>query len=218
MYITIFVDLGFAGVGLSSIDSHLSGKYILTMTYQTFTFPQFPEYSVFVGYYTDIKSETLKQVKEQLVAGNQTYNYCFVNTAHLISLDQLSCSLHRSIQNHELNRMKAKTLNTEILYNLSPTNNINEALKRFGVDESRLDIIVIKVLSRSDDEAQCNTEIEKLLEGSSTTELSNVLLTKLVDLKKFLKLFKIQLTNEDISQAQQRYSREAVAASLLRGC
>lgn len=189
------------------------------MTYKTFSFPQFPDYTVYVGYYTDITSNTLKVVKNELVSGNQRYNYCFVNTAHLISVDQLYCSLHRSIQNHVFGRMKAKTLNTEILYNLSPTNNINEALKRFGVDESHSDIIVIKVAQNSEEDLlSCNAGIEELLSANSTTDLEDSVLVNRVDLKKFLKLFKIQQRNEDLEKAQPQYTSEAVAASLLRGC
>ncbi|KAF3987733.1 hypothetical protein FT663_02692 [Candidozyma haemuli var. vulneris] len=192
------------------------------MTYRTFTFPQFPAYTVFAGYYTDVASETLKEVKSQLVSGNKDYDYCFVSTTHLISIDQLCCSLHRSLQNRELSRMKAKTINTEILYNLSPTNNINEALKRFGVDEGRSDVIVLKVLGTSDAEESSlqaiNETLQSLLKGKADAELSDSTLAQQVDLKKFLKLFKIQQSDESVEDAQVRYASDAVASSLLRGC
>lgn len=118
--------------------------------------------------------------------------------------------------------MKAKTINTEILYNLSPTNNINEALKRFGVDEGRLDVIVLKVLGTSDAEESSlqaiNETLQSLLKGKADAELSDSTLAQQVDLKKFLKLFKIQQSDESVEDAQVRYASDAVASSLLRGC
>lgn len=195
---------------------------LLIMTYRTFTFPQFPEYCVFAAYYDNLTAETLSKVKSELVGGNKNYDYCFASTTHLISVDQLCSSIHRSIQNDVLQRMKAKTLNTEILYNLSPTNNINEALKRFGVDEGRLDIIVLKVFKNEKSDQlvlqNLNEELDNLLGGESVTVLSDSTFLKAVDLKKFLKLFKIQNANEDLIKAQLLYAEEAVAASLLRGC
>lgn len=192
------------------------------MTYKTFTFPQFPEVTVFASYYLGISSETLKTVKSELVSGNKEYDYCFVSTTHLISLEQLCCSLHRSIQNRELQRMKAKTINTEILYNLSPTNNINEALKHFGVDETRSDIIVLKVLQAADATKSAletiDSDLRSLLGGDSTRNISDSTLRETVDLKKLFKLFKIQAVNDDAADAQLRYSNDAIAASLLRGC
>lgn len=176
-------------------------------------YPQFPDYHVHISYYQNTDQAVLSHIKQELRNGNPEYDYCFISTTHLISLDQLRCSLHRSIQNHSLNRMRAKTLNTEILYNLSPTNNINEALKRFGVDDSRLDVIVVKVAKEPINEAQLEQQISGLLHSEPVELNDNVLLSH-VDIKKFAKLFKVS----DANASQAQLSQEAIAGGLLRGC
>lgn len=182
------------------------------MTYRTVSFPQYPEYTVFIGYYTGLSPETLTKVKSQVIQRNEQYNYCFLSTTHLVSLEQLFSSLHKAIQNNVQGTMKANTLNTEILFNLSPVNNINEALKRFGIDEKRLDVVVIKVVQEAADFEEQDLAIAALLETNKNAELSNELLMEVVDIKKFTKLFKIQTAG-----TQAMYTREAIAASLLRG-
>lgn len=177
------------------------------------TFPQFPQYHVYITYFASVSHEVLSAVKQELKNGNSVYDYCFISTAHVISLDQLHCSLHRSVQNHALERMRANTINTEILYNLSPTNNINEAIKRFGVDESRSDVIVVKVAKDAElDEKDLQEKLQLLLNAESC-EISDQTLHERVDTPKFKKLFKI--TGE---KTVGQMSQEAIAGGLLRGC
>lgn len=183
------------------------------MTYTTINFPLFPENPVFLAYYDNVPSAILATVKQELVARNPEYDYGFLSTTHLVSLEQLRASLHKAVQNMVQNTMKANSINTEIIFSLSPVNNINDALKRFGVDETRTDVLIVKVCDAETDLETLEKSVSALL-GIQPTELTDEHLFTKYDEKKFRKLFKL-LDAKDTSQ--QAYTRGAVAASLLRG-
>ncbi|SGZ56368.1 CIC11C00000004299 [Sungouiella intermedia] len=185
------------------------------MPFQTVKFPEYPQLATFLAYYQGVEPETLSEVKSELINRNEDYDYCFLSTTHIISLEQLYSSLHSSIQNHVRGTMKARTLNTEVIFNLSPVNKINDALKIFGVDDKRQDVIVVKVF-RSEEQEQFQ-DIEQAVStvlGVNSLDLTDDVLESKVDLKKFRKVFK--LAPESLS-GPETYTKGAIAASLLRG-
>ncbi|KAK6205446.1 kinase binding protein CGI-121-domain-containing protein [Scheffersomyces amazonensis] len=196
------------------------------MGYAVKSFAQFPQFQVFIALFADVRSETLSTVKSELVGANKQYDYCFLNTNHLVSVEQLYSSIYRSISNFVNETMRAKTLNTEIIFNLAPINNIMDALKRFGVDESCNNVIVIKVINSHDvvDNTFDNefTNLLSLLEvsESSSIELSDNILFSLVNIPKLKKLFKLNDANysNDTSHLQAELTRLTIGAALLRGC
>lgn len=190
-------------------------KWSLTMPFQTIKFPEYPELTTFIAYFQDVESEKLSTIKAELINRNEQYDYCFLSTSHIISLEQLYSSVHTSIQNYVRGTMKARTLNTEIIFNLSPVNKINDALKIFGVDEKRTDVLVVKVFGREDlDQLERIEKGLSALVGVDSVDLNDEVLEKSVDLKKFRKVFKLSL---DSLSGPESYTKGAIAASLLRG-
>lgn len=197
------------------------------MAYEKLKLAQFPNYSVLIFLFTDVDSSVLEQVKDQLISGNKDYDFCFLNTQHIVSLEHLYNSIHKAILNHEFGNMRAKTLNTEIIFNLSPINNIMDALKRFGVDETCPNLITIKVLPTSEcNEMECkelNTHLLKILsidDSHNPTLNDELIFDSLVDLKKLKKVYKLNDANfsQDESNLQGELTRLTIGACQLRGC
>lgn len=197
------------------------------MVYQIVKLPQFPKFTILVFLFTNIDSPILKKVKEQLIKGNKDYDFCFLNTQHIISLEHLYSSIHKAVLNHEFGNMKAKTLNTEIIFNLSPINNIMDALKRFGVDDTCSNLISIKVIPTSEASESAFEEVNKHLldilccDESHNPELTDeVIYNSLVDIKKLKKVYKLndaELSNDE-SCLQGELTRLSIGACQLRGC
>ncbi|KAK6458819.1 kinase binding protein CGI-121-domain-containing protein [Scheffersomyces xylosifermentans] len=193
------------------------------MSYTTINFPQFPQYTVFVSLFQGVEKDTLNTVKQELIAGNEDYDFCFLNTAHLISLEQLYSSIHRAILNFESGNMRAKTLNTEIIFNLSPVNKIMEALKSFGVDEKTPNLVAVKVFKSEELDSntiiQVNNNLVNLLkvEECQNLKITDELLYKLVDIAKFKKTYKLNDAKISDIDSQGQLTRLAIADSLLRG-
>lgn len=177
----------------------------------TVVFPQFPQLPVVVGLLKDVQPETLAKVKTELVAANPDYDFCFLNPTHIVSLEHLYSAIHRAVSNQKNDTMRAKTLNTEIIFNLLPVNNIVDALRRFGVDETCSSLIAIKVL---DDSSNIEEHLQGLL-GVKPVPLTDEALWELVDRKKFKKLYKLNDAKTDDSQAS--LTRLAICACQLRG-
>lgn len=196
------------------------------MAYEKLKLAQFPNYTVLIFLFTDVGSPILKQVKEQLISSNKDYDFCFLNTQHIISLEHLYNSIHKAILNYEFGNMRAKTLNTEIIFNLSPINNIMDALKRFGVDETCPNLITIKVLPTLEcNEIACNelnTHLLKILsidDSHNPTLNDELIFNSLVDLKKLKKVYKLNDAKfSDESNLQGELTRLTIGACQLRGC
>lgn len=195
------------------------------MVYLKTRFPQFPEYTIFISLYRGVQKEVIEGVKTGLISGDEKYDFCFLNTTHIISVEQLYNAVHKALLN-DLNESKvAKTLNTEIILNLSPINNIGDALRRFGINEHQSDVIVIKVLPSSTsgaDLGKLNSSVIELLGGSSVSNPTlndDIIFSDLVDMKKLKKVYKLNDAKIDFSQSiQNDISKLVIACCHLRGC
>lgn len=197
------------------------------MVHKVIQLAQFPKYTILVSLFTSIDNSVLEKVKEQLISGNQDYDFCFLNTQHIISLEHLYNAIHKALLNYEFGSMKAKSLNTEIIFSMSPINNIMDALKRFGVDETCPNVIAVKLVPSNDSDEKTLEEINNhLLSILSCENLQNpnlddkVIINSLVDLKKFKKVYKLNDANlsKDESELQANLTRLAIGACQLRGC
>lgn len=188
------------------------------MPFSTFEFAQFPQYHIFVTCFTDVEVVKLKEVKEHLVAADKAYDFCFLNTKYILSTELLLNSIHRSILNKEFDSMKAKTLNTEIIFNLSPTNKIAEAFKSFGIDEGCSNVIVVHASTEQRDLEALNKHIQDLLasDPEHNVKIEDELLESFVDVPKFKKLYKLNDAVNAVSNSV--LSKLAISACHLRGC
>lgn len=178
------------------------------------TFPQYPDVHVLLAYFPDVLKTKLASVKENLVSRNPEYDFCFLSTANLVSLQQLQNGIYTAVRNQKQEQMKASTIYTEIMLSLSPVNNINEALKRFGVDETRNDIIVLKVVQAEqlqESEKEFSAKLESILD-SKPGALTDDVLYNGFDATKFKKLFKLLGV-----ESQAELTQGAIEGALFRG-
>lgn len=177
------------------------------------TFPQYPSKKVFIAYFPEISEAARETIKTELLSKNEAYDYCFLNTAHLVSTEQLYSALHKAVQGLEQDTLKTRSLNSEIIFNLSPVNSLNEAFKRFGIDQTRPDTVVVKIFDADEDLNAIEKKLSETLKAT-TSCFSDEVLAQRFDEKKFKKLFKIS-AGPACSSAS--YTQHAIAASLLRG-
>ncbi|EER30827.1 conserved hypothetical protein [Candida tropicalis MYA-3404] len=180
------------------------------------TFPQFPEYKVYISLYTNINPENISTIKSNLIAANSKYDYCFLNTKYIISKEHLLQSIHKSLLNYKNNCMTSKNLNSEIILNLSPLNNIGDALKKFGISEDCPNSIIVKIIK--DDESN-DFDLNEIINGNVVDITDEYIFDQLVDLPKFRKLYKLNDAKLDKDgDVQGQLTRLAIGACILRGC
>ena len=195
-----------------------------------------PEHPVYIGLYKDVKNATF--LRQQLLEGNSQYEYAFIDASIILSRTHLLCAIFRAMNDWLEDRLKSKNVHSEIVFCLSPNNNIGEAFRRFGVSDETKDMVVVKVQT---DSGLSYNSVSKFLVGAvkgTEIEFSDEVQKDVCDLKKVKKYYKSVLQVDDggdsgkkrkaaqdedqsspLDSAQQRSNIEKsiVAALALRG-
>lgn len=195
------------------------------MSYSTLKFRQYPEYTVYYSLFSDISVEKVNQVKQQIISGNLEYDYCYLSIKYIASIEVLSQAIYKAIQNYKNGVMKANTLNAEIILNLSPINNIADALKKFGIDDTRNEVLVVSILkSEQVNDSNLQAINQQLIEQFDITSKQNIdltddLLYKQLDVQKFKKVYKLNdaVLSSNETELKFQLTRLAIGACILRG-
>lgn len=192
------------------------------MHYTTVSFPEFPDVHVLVALWTGLSSEFLGGLLTDMKSPHTDWNVCLLNTNHLVSREQINSSIFRSVRNYKNDTMKAKSLDAEIIFNLSPVNNIMDAFKRFGVDPKCPNLVSIRVLlskNSSPEDAFKDIEAKLNLLQSSSTPLDDAALFQYMDMKRITKIFKLNdaILDDKSPEFQADLTRLVINAALLRG-
>uniref|UniRef100_A0A1A8ETF9 EKC/KEOPS complex subunit TPRKB n=2 Tax=Nothobranchius korthausae TaxID=1143690 RepID=A0A1A8ETF9_9TELE len=142
----------------------------------------YPDTRVTQILYTDVKNAA--ELRRKAMEGN--INGALVNPMMLVSPFQVLVAANKAVHLQTTGKMKTKTLNAEIIFNLSPTNNISEAFKRFGISDGDHSILVVVV--HKSDEVQFVSDISAMVDGQ---QLPVEDVSSLSDFNKIKKLFKI---------------------------
>nr|XP_015812006.2 EKC/KEOPS complex subunit TPRKB isoform X1 [Nothobranchius furzeri] len=142
----------------------------------------YPDTRVTQILYKDVKNAA--ELRRKAMEGN--INGALVNPTMLVGPFQVLVAANKAVHLQTTGKMKTKTLNAEIIFNLSPTNNISEAFKRFGISDGDHSILVVVV--HKSDEVQFVSDISAMVDGQ---QLPVDDVSSLSDFNKIKKLFKI---------------------------
>ncbi|KAI0599040.1 CGI121 protein [Biscogniauxia sp. FL1348] len=103
-----------------------------------------PTHSVNVAVFRDV--ENAEFLQQQLLSRNSEFEYAFIDATAIISRLQVLAAIYKAITVHLGGTMKTPNIHSEIVWSLSPNNNISEAYRRYGITASSRHIIVVKIL------------------------------------------------------------------------
>ncbi|KAI1632506.1 CGI-121-domain-containing protein [Biscogniauxia mediterranea] len=103
-----------------------------------------PTHSVNVAVFRDV--ENAEFLQQQLLGRNSEFEYAFIDATSIISRLQVLAAIYKAITVHIGGTMKTPNIHSEIVWSLSPNNNISEAYRRYGITASSRHIIVVKIL------------------------------------------------------------------------
>ncbi|KAF2666471.1 CGI-121-domain-containing protein [Microthyrium microscopicum] len=106
--------------------------------------PHLQDSLVYVALFQSVKNSSF--LRQQLIEGNTTYEYAFLDASTILSTTHVLAACFRAINDATANRLRTRNVHSEIVFALSPNNNIAESFRRFGVADETTSLLAIKVI------------------------------------------------------------------------
>ncbi|MCJ1223807.1 hypothetical protein MMC12_000450 [Toensbergia leucococca] len=145
--------------------------------------------AVHVVIYRHLKNAAF--IRQQLLTGNVAFEYALIDASVITSTTHVLAAVFRAANDMANKRLKSHNVHSEIVFALSPNNNIAESFRRFGIADTTTDVLVIK-LSLSPDITHKSVEehLRSSIEGTPV-EFCDETLAQLVDPAKVRKIYKL---------------------------
>ncbi|KAH9927855.1 CGI-121-domain-containing protein [Amylocystis lapponica] len=123
---------------------------------QSFHYAHFPpEFScVHLALFTNVSNA--EQLRSRLVQASlmngpdadvqrESVNFAFIDARLICSLLHIQTAVIQAILAAIQGSLRTKTLHSEVLWTLNPTNNITEAIRRYGVSDTTTSLLVVRI-------------------------------------------------------------------------
>ncbi|KAK5122959.1 hypothetical protein LTR85_003524 [Meristemomyces frigidus] len=158
---------------------------------ETIILPHLPNHPLHVCLFKDVSNAPF--LRQQLLEGNTEFEYAFVDASVLLSRNQVLAACFRAINDLLQGRLKSRNVHSEIVFSLSPNNNISESFRRFGVAEASKHILAIKV---GGDDASVGEHLKNNVKGSMVP-FTDQQLAKMQDESRVRKVYKIDAMGKE---------------------
>ncbi|KAG9233543.1 kinase binding protein CGI-121-domain-containing protein [Amylocarpus encephaloides] len=146
-------------------------------------------HKVHIALYRDVKNAAF--LHDQLLAGNASFEYALIDASVIVSKIHALAAAYRAVNDMLSDRLRSRNVHSEIVFSLSPNNNIAESFRRFGITPSTTSLLLIKIttdpsLSASDIASHLTTSIEGEALPFTDESIENV-----TDLARVRKIYKL---------------------------
>ncbi|RWA09113.1 hypothetical protein EKO27_g5994 [Xylaria grammica] len=101
-------------------------------------------HSVHIAVFRDVENAAF--LHQQLLARNADFEYAFIDASVITSRLQVLSAAFKAITLQLAGNMKTPNVHSELVYSLSPTSNISEAYRRYGITPTSRALVIVKVL------------------------------------------------------------------------
>ncbi|KAF3050565.1 hypothetical protein E8E11_005127 [Didymella keratinophila] len=115
---------------------------------RSFTLPHYEAYPVQVALFKDVRNAGF--LRSQLLAANPEFDYAFLDAAMILTPQHLLTATFLALHAFLNSTHKTRTPHSELVFRLSPNNNIGESYKTFGLTEKTTNLIAVKLPIKAD--------------------------------------------------------------------
>ncbi|KAF8643077.1 hypothetical protein AX14_009642 [Amanita brunnescens Koide BX004] len=180
---------------------------------ETLEFPSFPISSsrAHIALFSSLSPSTLSTLRQQIInasflppsgspdctsvaeAQREAVNFAFLNPHLITSKLHLQTAVYQAILSQTGNTLRTKTVHSEILWALNPTNNISEAIRRYGLPSNPSSsestaLLVVRVCGPELSVAEALEKMVRVIEGTLVPLDTLQSLTDWSTIKKYHKL------------------------------
>ena len=186
-----------------------TSKHIIT------TLPQFPDRRVLIALFENVQNAAeIKQRVLQPASDADVLNYAFISATTVYSIEHILAAVYRAFIDSSDGQARTKNVHSDIIFSLSPNNNIMDGLRRFGIADDSHTLLVVRVLTPEDDTTTIEAELAAVVRGDET-EVSDAAITRDCVPEVLRKNYKLSAT---FDLADRRATNTALVGALsLRG-
>ncbi|XP_062585686.1 EKC/KEOPS complex subunit TPRKB-like [Saccostrea cucullata] len=144
----------------------------------------YPDCSMTLMLFSDVENAT--EIRKSVMSGE--FEAALLKTSMILEPFQVIVAANRAIHLQRVNKMMTKNVHSEVLFSLSPSKNISDSFRKFGVADSETSIFVVIV--NDTDGATCQAVRNKV--KGQITDINEV--GKYSDLPTIKKVYKISDT------------------------
>ncbi|KAL5343297.1 kinase binding protein CGI-121-domain-containing protein [Aspergillus crustosus] len=179
--------------------------------------------AVHAALYKDVQNASY--LRQQLLSANADFEYAFIDASMILSRAHALAAVFRGINEYLNNRLKSHNIHSEIVFSLSPTNNIADSFRKFGISDTTSNLLVIKVAVTSDiTHESVVAHLAKNVQGTPLP-LDDGALSRISDVTKIKKSYKLGSlpsaspgeTNGSADGSKRRLELSVLGAIALRG-
>ncbi|KAJ6508625.1 kinase binding protein CGI-121-domain-containing protein [Mycena sanguinolenta] len=115
-------------------------------------------------------------------------NFSFIEARLITSVKHLRTAVYQAVLAETQGALRTKTVHSEIIWALNPTNNISEAMRRYGVSDTSTALLVVRICGPDLAAETVERDMDAVVKGTKVpfTELQH--LTDWAAVKKYHKL------------------------------
>ncbi|KAK4226659.1 kinase binding protein CGI-121-domain-containing protein [Podospora fimiseda] len=169
---------------------------------------------VYAALFRDVSNSAFLQ--EQLLSRNPEFEYAFLDASSIISRIHLLAAIFNAINTQTNDALKTPNVHSEVVLSLSPSNNISEAYRRWGVTPDKTKgLIAVKIVVTAEEEEEITAKkvwehLSQHVQGTPIP-LSDEELSKATDWPKVKKYYKLngvpvldKFKDEDLKKKQMQ--------------
>ncbi|PVH87082.1 CGI-121-domain-containing protein [Cadophora sp. DSE1049] len=102
-----------------------------------------PNYDLHIALYRNVTNAAF--LHQQLLAGNTDFEYALIDASVILSKVHVLAAAYHAVNDLLENRLRSRNVHSEIVFSLSPNNNIAESFRRFGITPTTTNLLIIKL-------------------------------------------------------------------------